>query len=227
MCSPSRASASSSLTSIRRCDQSVDQSADSWSVQIVGDSDFVASELPERAQVESSVACRPHATGSEVSYVTYQGWNQEVVEHLTLDGMMGTLETASHPLELDPAELEPGPSRPPAPRQISTKTYGWRPGRNDGQTLLPQDDGFACSRPRVGGKVRGGVALYVSVRCGFYLRMASEVRKGAATRLAAVLCIPLTIPSPRDQNEMVYRLGGLATRSTGPERWTLTRDGRL
>lgn len=105
------------------CDQSVDQSADSWSVQIVGDSDFVASELPERAQGESSVASRPQATDSEVSYVGYQGWNREVVENLTLDGMMGTLEIASHPLELDPAELEPGPSRPPAPRQTSTKTY--------------------------------------------------------------------------------------------------------
>ena len=91
-------------------------------VQIVGDSDFVASELPERAQGESSVASRPQATDSEVSYVGYQGWNREVVEHLTLDGMMGTLEIASHPLELDP-ELEPGPSRPPAPRQTSTKTY--------------------------------------------------------------------------------------------------------
>ena len=67
-------------------------------------------------------AKRPQATDSEVSYVGYQGWNREVVEHLTLDGMMGTLEIASHPLELDP-ELEPGPSRPPAPRQTSTKTY--------------------------------------------------------------------------------------------------------
>lgn len=100
------------------CDQSVDQSADSWSVQIVGDSDFVVSELPERAQGESSVASRPQATDSEVSYVGYQGWNREVVENLTLDGMMGTLELASHPLE-----PEPGPSRPPAPRQPSSRTY--------------------------------------------------------------------------------------------------------
>jgi len=99
-------------------DQSVDQSADSWSVQIVGDSDFAASQLPERARGESSVASRPQATDSEVSYVGYQGWNREVVEHLTLDGMMGTLELASHPLE-----PEPGPSRPPAPRQPSSRTY--------------------------------------------------------------------------------------------------------
>ena len=77
---------------------------------------------------------------------------------------------------------------------------------NDDQTL-PQMDGFDCMQCAL---VHSTIHVCTDghVRCGFYSRwtMCCGCERGRKRRSNETCCcaVPVSIPSPRDQNEMVY-----------------------